>query len=82
MKNFVPWLVIGVFSLAVAPSASFAASPSAGIALAVKQTDHCSALTPSGWSLSSNPQGSTLDAESADQTMYAGWGVVQINRAM
>ena len=53
-----------------------------GVALSVKQTDHCSALTPRDWSISSNPQASTLDAESADQTMYAGWGVLQVNRAM
>ncbi len=82
MKSFFSSLAIGVFCLAAAPSPSFAARPPAGIALSVKQTDHCSALTPSGWTISSNPQGSTLDAESADRTMYAGWGVVQVNRAM
>jgi len=74
--------MVAVFSLLVAPSTSSAARSAGGVALSVKQTDHCSALTPSNWSISSNPQGSTLDAESADRTMYAGWGVVQINRAM
>jgi len=52
------------------------------VSLSVQQTDHCSALTPRDWSISSNPQASTLDAESGDRTMYAGWGVLQVNRAM
>ncbi len=82
MKNVSLWLTIAGLLFAVAPSTSFAARPSAGVALTVKETPHCSALAPSGWSVFSNPQGSTLDAQSADRTMYAGWGVVQINRAM
>ncbi|HWT06736.1 MAG TPA: hypothetical protein VN224_13325 [Xanthomonadales bacterium] len=56
--------------------------PSGGVPVIVKQTPHCSAYAPSDWSISSNPQASGLDLQSADGTMYAGWGVTAINRAM
>ncbi len=59
-----------------------AAPPSGGVPLVVKQTPHCSAYAPSDWSISSNPQASALDLQSGDGTMYAGWGVTAINRAM
>jgi hypothetical protein len=81
MKAFAFWLVPAALSLTLAPSTGLAAR-SSGVALSLKQTDHCSVLTPRDWSISSNPQASTLDAQSADQTMYAGWGVLQVNRAM
>lgn len=53
-----------------------------GTPLQVKQTGHCSAFAPRDWSFWTNPQASTAEALSADKTMYAGWGVTQINRAM
>jgi hypothetical protein len=53
-----------------------------GIPLAVKQTDHCSAFAPADWTLTSNPQASTADANSGDHSMYAGWGAFGVNRAM
>jgi len=56
--------------------------PAGGVPVVVKQTPHCSAYAPSGWSVSSNPQASALDLQSGDGTMYAGWGVTAINRAM
>lgn len=59
-----------------------AVAPASGVPLAVQQTQHCSALTPAGWSLQSNPQASTLEALSPDRAMYAGWGVTSIDRSM
>ncbi len=53
-----------------------------GIPVAVKQIGHCSVFVPRDWNLSTNPQGSTAEAQSHDKTMYAGWGVTAINRAM
>jgi hypothetical protein len=55
---------------------------SGGVPVVVKQTPHCSAYVPSDWSITSNPQASALDLQSADGTMYAAWGVTAINRAM
>ncbi|GAC1355089.1 MAG: hypothetical protein NVSMB31_15440 [Vulcanimicrobiaceae bacterium] len=82
MKIIVSWLlVVACFSLALRGSGIAAASPT-GVALSHKESANCNALAPDDWTLSSNPQSSTLDAESADHTMYAGWGVVQINRTM
>jgi hypothetical protein len=82
MKNFVLCVVVFAFALTSAPAPSLAALPSRGIALSVKQTDYCSALVPAGWNISSNAQGSALDADSGDRTSYAGWGVLQVNRGM
>lgn len=53
-----------------------------GIPLSVKQTQHCSAFAPNDWTLTSNPQASTADANSGDRSMYAGWGGLGVNRAM
>lgn len=55
---------------------------SGGVPLSLQRTPHCSALTPAGWSLQSNPQASTVEALSPDRSMYAGWGVTSIDRAM
>src|ERR1700681_521226 len=62
--------------------AGAAPQPAGGVPVVVKQTPHCSAYAPSDWSVSSNPQASALDLQSGDGTMYAGWGVTAINRAM
>jgi hypothetical protein len=62
--------------------ANAATTPSGGVPVVVKQTPHCSAYAPSDWSISSNAQASALDLQSGDGTMYAGWGVTAINRAM
>jgi hypothetical protein len=62
--------------------AGAAPRPAGGVPVVVKQTPHCSAYAPSDWSVSSNPQASALDLQSGDGTMYAGWGVTAINRAM
>lgn len=59
-----------------------AVAPTGGVPLSVQRTQHCSALTPAGWSLQSNPQASTLEALSPDRAMYAGWGVTSIDRSM
>lgn len=70
---------------ATAPARSVGAravAPASGVPLSVQQTQHCSALTPAGWSLQSNPQASTLEALSPDRSMYAGWGVTSIDRSM
>ena len=53
-----------------------------GVPVVVKSTPHCSAYAPSDWNVSGNPQASALDLQSGDGTMYAGWGVTSINRAM
>jgi len=53
-----------------------------GIPLEVKQTGYCSVFAPRDWTFVSNAQASTAEANSADHTMYAGWGVAGINRAM
>jgi hypothetical protein len=79
-------IVCAVVVVALVPgSAVLAATPppaSGGVAVVVKQTPHCSAYAPSDWTVSSNDQGSAMDLQSADRTMYAGWGVTTINRAM
>lgn len=78
-------IIIAAVALAslTAPAAGAATPPpSTGVPVVVKQTAHCSAYAPSDWSVSSNAQASALDLQSADGTMYAGWGVTAINRAM
>src|SRR6202163_3710836 len=62
--------------------AGAAPQPAGGGPVVVKQTPHCSAYAPSDGSVSSNPQASALDLQSGDGTMYAGWGVAAINRAL
>ncbi len=53
-----------------------------GIPFDIKQTAHCSVFAPSDWNFVSNAQASTAEADNADHTLYAGWGVAAINRAM
>jgi len=74
-------LAIGLAAPGV-PAAGAAPARAGGVAVVVKQTPHCSAYAPADWSVSSNPQASALDLQSGDGTMYAGWGVTAINRAM
>jgi hypothetical protein len=75
---------ITIMLLAVASTVRAGAAPGlpSGVPVVVKQTAHCSAYAPRDWSVSSNPQASALDLQSGDGTMYAGWGVTAINRAM
>ena len=73
--------VIMLATASVIPAGA-APRPAGGVPVVVKQTPHCSAYAPSDWSVSSNAQASGLDLQSADGTMYAGWGVTAINRAM
>jgi hypothetical protein len=75
---------VAVIAFAAACIAPVGAAPQAsgGVPVVVKQTPHCSAYAPSDWSVGSNPQASGLDLQSSDGTMYAGWGVTAINRAM
>src|SRR5262249_13932844 len=68
--------------LAVLGLASRVAAQANGIPLTVLQTQHCSAFAPGDWTLTSNPQASTADANSGDRSMYAGWGGLAVNRAM
>lgn len=68
--------------LALVATFSHVAAQAGGIALTVKQTQFCSAFAPSDWTLTSNPQASTVDANSGDRSMYAGWGALGVNRAM
>ena len=56
--------------------------PPGGVPMAVKQSGHCSAYAPPGWSLQSNPQASAADLVSPDGRAYAGWGGRHVNRAM
>jgi hypothetical protein len=72
------WLVTGVAVLAGAARVTAQVN---GIPLTVKQTEHCSAFAPSDWTLTSNPQASTADANSGDRSLYAGWGGLAVNRA-
>jgi len=58
---------------AALPAVSAGLGPG-GIPVDIKQMGHCSAFAPRDWSLSTNPQGSTAEAQSRDKTMYAGWG--------
>ena len=78
--------LVAVATLALIASgmlgADAATPPAGGIPVVVKSTSHCSAYAPADWSVSSNPQASALDLQSGDGTMYAGWGVTAINRAM
>jgi hypothetical protein len=80
--------VISVFVLmvlaaaSVAPAGAAAPTAAGGVPVVVKQTPHCSAYAPGDWSISSNAQASGLDLQSGDGTMYAGWGVTAVNRAM
>lgn len=46
------------------------------------RSGRCTALAPQGWTMVSNPQGSTADLRSPDGRLYAGWGIVAINPAM
>lgn len=46
------------------------------------RSGRCMALAPQGWTMVSNPQGSTADLRSPDGRLYAGWGIVAINPAM
>lgn len=64
------------------PGAAAPALRTGGVPVRVKQTQRCSLFAPVDWSVTGNPQGSTAEAVSADRTMYAGWGVVAIDRAM
>ncbi|HEV8308581.1 MAG TPA: hypothetical protein VGW35_13045 [Methylomirabilota bacterium] len=77
--------VLAVITLLAAPLPAAPAQErtprTGGVPLTVKQTRHCSAFAPADWAFTTNPQGSTAEALSADRTMYAGWGVVAINRA-
>jgi hypothetical protein len=75
-------VLLAVLAAASVVPAGAAPPPSGGVPVVVKQTPHCSAYAPSDWSISSNPQASGLDLQSSDGTMYAGWGVTAINRAM
>ncbi len=81
-RRLVPAAVAVLLAAAVVIPAGAAPPPGGGIPVVVKQTPHCSAYAPSDWTVSSNPQASALDLQSADGTMYAGWGVTAINRAM
>lgn len=47
-----------------------------------KRSGHCSALAPADWSLSSNPQASTAELRSGDGGLYAGWGILAVDRGM
>jgi len=47
-----------------------------------KRAGNCSALTPNGWSASTNPQSSTFDSFSSDGRAYAGWGILGVNPFM
>ena len=72
-----------IAALTASGAAPVHASPqSAGVPVVVKATQHCSAYAPRDWTFSSNPQASAFDMQSSDGTMYAGWGVTAINRAM
>jgi hypothetical protein len=77
-------LATAVLLAATAAPGAGAPPPAAatGVPVVVKETPHCSAYAPADWSISSNPQASALDLQSGDRTMYAGWGVTAINRAM
>lgn len=75
-------IVLVTVVVALVGMGNLAAQVGDGIPLEVKQTDHCSAFTPSDWTFGSNPQASTAEAASADHTMYAGWGGAAINRDM
>ena len=68
--------------LAASGARAGAAPGTGGIPLVVKQTPHCSAYAPSDWTAGSDPQASALDLQSGDGTLYAGWGVTTIDRAM
>jgi hypothetical protein len=70
-----------MLAASVAPVAALGTA-SNGTPVVVKQTPHCSAYAPGDWTVTSNPQASALDLQSGDGTLYAGWGVTAINRAM
>ncbi len=53
-----------------------------GMKLVVKQGPSCRALAPADWSLVSNAQVSTVELSSPDKSLYAGWGILGVNRAM
>lgn len=50
--------------------------------MTVKQSGNCRALTPADWTADSGPQGNAMDMQSGDGALYAGWGIVAIDRAM
>ncbi len=76
------FVLIVLAAVSVVPAGAAAPQASGGVPVVLKQTPHCSAYAPGDWSISSNPQASALDLQSGDGTMYAGWGVTAINRAM
>ena len=82
-RRFVSAATVILLATASAVPAGAAVLPAGGgVPVVLKQTPHCSAYAPGDWSIGSNPQASGLDLQSGDGTMYAGWGVTAINRAM
>jgi hypothetical protein len=53
-----------------------------GVRLVVKRIGRGSALAPADWRALTSPQGNAVDLSSPDGRLYAGWGIVAINRAM
>ena len=64
------------------PAQLWAGQVSAATSMAVKQSQFCSAYMPNDWSFSNNQQASTAEALSSDRSMYAGWGILSVNKAM
>jgi hypothetical protein len=48
----------------------------------MKSSGSAHAIAPRDWEITTNAQGSAVDLGSPDKSMYAGWGVIAINRSM
>jgi hypothetical protein len=53
-----------------------------GVRLVVKRIGRGAALAPADWRALTSPQGNAIDLSSPDGRLYAGWGIVAVNRAM
>ena len=68
--------------ISLQPAQLQAGQVSAAMPMVVKQSQFCSAYMPGDWSFSNNQQASTAEALSSDRTMYSGWGILAVNKAM
>lgn len=78
------YVIVPIREAAAAPPHRRRAGPGNGAVRHVfrKRSGYCSALAPADWSLSSNPQASTAELRSGDGDLYAGWGILAVDRGM